>query len=235
VSTDPELLERHVRALFVHDARRGRIVHVNEPSGVRRAAPRFYLGRSRVSRVVRIGPGVPDATADALAALAATEVPDDDVRAPPRHAARYERLLASQAPVTARWSGPAFRFADLDRECHDVVAISAGSADALRGGFDAWLPDVRDWQPFVAYLIDGRAVAICASVRITEDAHEAGVETLPAFRGRSYAVDVVGAWARRVRALGATPLYSTSWQNAASLRVAAKLRLVVYATDYHLT
>jgi len=231
---DSSLLEHHVHALFTHDAR-GRIVHVNEPSGRRAAAPRFYLGRSLNRNLVRVGGDVPDALADALAALAASEPVVDDLRTPPRHAARYERMLSAARPVATRWSGPAFRFADLDRDPADVAAVTELDAAVLRGGFEAWLADVRDWQPFVAYLVDARAVALCASVRITRDVHEAGVETLPAFRGRGYAADVVGAWARRVRALNAVPLYSTSWDNRASLRVAEKLRLVPYGSDYHLT
>jgi predicted GNAT family acetyltransferase len=72
-------------------------------------------------------------------------------------------------------------------------------------------------------------------VRITHEAHEAGVETLPDFRGRGYATDVVAGWARLVRSLGAVPLYSTSWENAASQAVARKLRLVQYGADFHIT
>jgi len=234
MTSDSGLLEQHVRALFAHDAR-GRLTHVNEPGSVRRAAPRFYLGRSRAGNLARIGASVPDALADALMEVAASEPIGDDLRAPPRHAERYERLLAARARVAQRWAGPAYRFADLDRESADVVDVTEPHADVLRGGFEAWLPDVRDWQPFVAFVVDGRAVAICASVRITRDTHEAGVETLLASRGRGYAVNVAGAWARRVRKLGAAPLYSTSWDNAASQRVAAKLGLVAFGSDYHLT
>ena len=34
-------------------------------------------------------------------------------------------------------------------------------------------------------------MSVCRSVRITPAAHEAGVETLPEFRGKGYAQDVV--------------------------------------------
>ena len=37
----------------------------------------------------------------------------------------------------------------------------------------------------------------------------------------------------RVRDLGDEPLYSTSWDNAASLRVAEKLGLIPYGEDLH--
>jgi RimJ/RimL family protein N-acetyltransferase len=82
---------------------------------------------------------------------------------------------------------------------------------------------------------EGRAVSVCRSVRITPAAHEAGVETLPRFRGRGYAPDVTAGWARLVRSAGAEPLYSTSWENNASRAVAKKLCLVQYAADFQLS
>jgi hypothetical protein len=38
-----------------------------------------------------------------------------------------------------------------------------------------------------------------------------------------------------VRALGATPFYSTSWENAASRRVAARLGFQLVASDLHIS
>jgi len=38
-----------------------------------------------------------------------------------------------------------------------------------------------------------------------------------------------------VRSMGAIPLFSTSWENAASQAVAKKLRLAQYGADYHVT
>jgi RimJ/RimL family protein N-acetyltransferase len=63
-------------------------------------------------------------------------------------------------------------------------------------------------------------------VRFPGDTTEAGVETHPAFRGRGHAVAVTAAWAQAVRALGMFSLYSTSWHNRPSQRVAAKLGLI---------
>jgi hypothetical protein len=47
---------------------------------------------------------------------------------------------------------------------------------------------------------------------------------------RSVRSSVTSAWTRAVRASGRTPLYSTSWSNTAALSVAAKLKLVPYAS-----
>ena len=103
----------------------------------------------------------------------------------------------------------------------------------LRGGFEELVEELPDWQPFLAIVEEGRAVSVCRSVRITPDAHEAGVETLPDFRGKGYAKDVVAGWARLVQSMGALPLYSTSWENTASQAVAKKLHLVPYGADFH--
>jgi len=66
-------------------------------------------------------------------------------------------------------------------------------------------------------------------------AHEAGVETLPEFRGNGFAKEVTAGWARAVDALGAIPMYSTSWQNTASQAVAKKLGLICYGAEFHIT
>ena len=78
------------------------------------------------------------------------------------------------------------------------------------------------------------AVAVCASVRITDAAHEAGVETVPAYRRCGYATRVVRAWADAVSSMGAKPLYSTSWANLASQTVAKRLGLVFVGNDYQI-
>jgi hypothetical protein len=44
-----------------------------------------------------------------------------------------------------------------------------------------------------------------------------------------------GTWARAVRAQGATPFYSTSWDNLASQRVADRLGFLPVGVDFHIT
>jgi len=100
----------------------------------------------------------------------------------------------------------------------------------------AWLADelaVRN--PIMGAVVDGMAVSVCFSARATPAVSEAGVETLPEHRGRRYAGAATTAWAAEVQRQGRIPLYSTSWPNHASRRVAARLGLVQYATDFHIT
>ena len=116
-----------------------------------------------------------------------------------------------------------------------VIEVSSSTTHRLSPEF-AWLADeltVR--SPVIAVVVDGIAVSVCFSARSTSKASEAGVETLPKHRGRRYAGAVTTAWAAEVQRQGRIPLYSTSWTNQASRRVAAHLGLIQYATDFHIT
>jgi predicted GNAT family acetyltransferase len=131
--------------------------------------------------------------------------------------------------------GPAYQFTEYVAPSKPLLALTETNAERLRGGFEKLVAELPAWQPFLAIVEESRAVSICRSVRITPEAHEAGVETLHEFRGKGYAKDVVAGWARVVQSLGAIPLYSTSWENTASQAVAKKLHLVPYGADFHIT
>jgi RimJ/RimL family protein N-acetyltransferase len=147
----------------------------------------------------------------------------------------YTRILGRVAPVEQTEAGPAYCFPQTLPAASGPVLVTDENAEMLRPLLQAWIPDVRLCPPLFALQVDGQAVAVCASVRITSDAYEAGVETSPAYRGRGYAAQVVTAWAHAVRELGRVPLYSTSWQNTASRALARKLGLVHFGSDVHLT
>jgi len=229
---DLELLDAHARALFTHDAR-GRLLSVNEPWSQGSPAPRLFFGRTRAGNLWRLRADLPEGLAEELEALCADEPSGAGLSGAPRHADAFVRLLGADAGGV--WAGPAYRFEEYPEPSRAVLAVTQANAEVLSGGFEDWVDELRTAQPFVAVLEGGRAVSICRSVRITAEAHEAGVETLPLFRGRGYAPDVTAAWARLVRSAGAAPLYSTSWENAASRSVAKKLRLVQYAADFQVT
>lgn len=227
-------METHVRALFTHDER-ARLLCVNEPGGGGAPAPRLFLGRTRDGNVWRFRSDVHGALAAQLEALCADEPAHVEFEDAPRHVEEYVRLLEGHAHVREMEAGPAYRFDEYAEPSRPLFSITEANAELLRGGFEKLLDEPPTWQPFVAVVEDGRAVSVCRSVRITEEAHEAGVETLREFRGRGYARDAVAGWARLVRASGAAPLYSTSWENSASRALAKKLGLEFYGADFHVT
>lgn len=221
----------HAQALFTHDAR-SRLLFVNEPGGGV-PAPRLFLGRTRAGNVWRFRADLPESLVEELEALCGGEPVGMEFHPTPRHAEAYVRLLDSHAPVNKLWTGPAYHFTEYLEPSRPLVAITEANAEMLQGGFEELVKELPDYQPFLAILEEGRAVSVCRSVRISPAAHEAGVETLPDFRGRGYAKDAVAGWARSVHSLGAVPLYSTSWENTTSQAVAKKLHLARYGADFH--
>jgi RimJ/RimL family protein N-acetyltransferase len=230
VLNDQELMTIHVKALFTHDAR-ARLLFVNEPGGGA-PAPRLFLGRTSAGNLWRFRAELPDSLIEELEALCADEPAGVESHGRPRHAEAYVRLLETDAPVHRLWAGPAYHFTQYPEPSRPLLVITEANAGMLQGGFEELVAELPDYQPFVAVVEDGRAASVCRSVRITPAAHEAGVETLPDFRGKGYAQDVVAGWARLVRSMSAMPLYSTSWENTASQALAKKLRLVLYGADF---
>lgn len=231
--SDHDVMRLHVETLFTHDAA-GRMVRVNEPNG--KHAPRFFLGRAADGgRVWRVRHDVDDALARTLEAVSLAEREGDELLRPPHGSAPYEDLLSRAASIERIWTGPAYRFpADLPSAAGAVV-VTAENADVLRPHLEPWLGDVATGQPMAVVLADGRAVSVCCSVRTGAEAHEAGVETVPEFRGRCHAARAVAAWAAAVRAIGVLPLYSTSWENTRSQALARKLGLQRYGSTLHIT
>lgn len=229
---DLDLMSIHVRALFTHDAEL-RLLAINEPDAAVAPAPRLFLGRTRAGNVWRFRADLPENLIQELDSLCAGESPlSTDLKEPPRYAERYRQLLA---PIEEVSTGPAYCFPKHapPRRLSNVIPVT--DAQTLQGGFEKLVAELPTWQPFVAVVEDNQAVSVCRSVRITPDAHEAGVETLPECRGKGYAVDATVEWAHTVWSTGAIPLYSTSWENKASQAVARKLGLECYGVDFEIS
>jgi RimJ/RimL family protein N-acetyltransferase len=211
-------------------------VSTNEPAAA--VAPRFFLGQTPLGIVVRFRHDLAATSRRALenaltlAELAATTAQMDR----PLDPTPFERILSEDAPIQHTSVGLAFRFPPaLPPVLGARILRDATDAALLHPLLAAWAPDIQSSSPLVAFVVDGQAVAVCGSVRITPRAHEAGLETAVPFRGRGYGKAVVAAWSMAVRALGVEPLYSTTWQNDASRAVARALGLVSIGRDLHIT
>ena len=212
-----------MKTLFALDER-GRIVSTLEPDA--RPGPLFILIRGASSCAWAMRADVDDALAAELDRLAAEEPPTTDFQAAPANADRYLSLLRGQVGF-----GPAFTFPETIVEPTDIVRID--DLQLLERNFRGWnAGEIPERSPILAIMGGGYPVSVCFCARITDIAAEAGLETAEAFRGRGYAPRVTAAWAVAIRASGRTPLYSTSWNNTASLAVARKLNLIPYASDW---
>jgi GNAT superfamily N-acetyltransferase len=211
----------------------GRLHRVNEPRGG--AAPRFFIGQTPEGNRWWFRHDLDVDLVRVLEARCQEEPVVRDVSGPSLRPDPYADLLAKHAPVAKVWTGPTYWVqADVGPPA-DAVLIKEDERALLEPYCAEWLDDVGECQPFATLLRDGHAVSLCATVRTGLTAHEAGVETHPTFRGRGYAAQVVAAWARAVRDLGRMPLYSTSWENTASLAVARTLGLIQYGATLHIT
>ena len=232
--TDLDIMRLHVEAEFRHDSA-GDLVATNESRAA--VAPRFFLGQTGLGLVVRFRRDVAAIRRRALtnALTLVGRLPTAAQLDAPLDPTPLERLLSEDAPIEHTSVGRAFRFPRVLRPVSGTrILRDPPDAAMLHPLLAAWAPDIQSSPPLVAFIVDGQAVAICGSVRITPRAHEAGVETAAPFRGRGYGKAVVAAWATAVRTLGVEPIYSTTWENDASRAVARSLGLAPVGRDLHI-
>lgn len=216
----------HLASLYL-SAANGGISAINQWDGG--PVPRLHLCRGPSSVRWRLRADLPQDLIDRLTPLLAREQPAGVDPSPPDHHADYLRLLG---PVSGLHAGPALAASEIRSPGTGAVPIDAANAEVLKSLMPDWLSDVPHRSPFFAALVDDAAVAVCASVRITDAAHQAGVEVHPSFRRQGHGHTAVAAWAAAVAALGARPLYSTTWDNVASRRLADSLGFTPFGSDY---
>jgi len=224
---DAEIARLHLGSLYRLDPR-GRMAQVREPRPP--PPPRFALFRSRDEVLPLIGADVPDPLAARLLALAATEPPEPE--APPIHLAQYRALLHDERPIEREYAGPAFYLPRPLEASSGAQRIEAHNLDLLRSHFPEELRDFEARRPIYAAVEDGAAVAICFSSRDFGPGTPAGVFVVESHRGRGYARLVTAAWAAEVARRGSIPLYGTTWDNAASQAIAARLGAVMLGSDF---
>jgi GNAT superfamily N-acetyltransferase len=234
INEEADWLRQHASVLFETDDA-GRLTHLNEPEP--EPAPRLFLARGRTTALVWFRADVSPGVVEHCERLVA-ELPRWDGQHPdPTTYAPLRQALAQDAAMTDETSGPAFRFPEgtADGVSAETLVINEGSAHLL----DRFFPYTRSvlvWRsPVVAAVREGAVVSACYCARRRSGACEAGVATEEPFQGRGLATTIVQAWRQAVEAAGMTPLYSTSWDNLPSRRVAAKLGLIAYAETLSLT
>ena len=229
-------VERHFTSLYEVDAR-GRMVRCRAPGPA--LPPRFHLTRTRLGNLWRLRADLEPSLAIRLATLAGREAPlgaAGESGAPEREEF-IRRALEAAAPIVDAWAGPAYGFpeapgpfVETGAEVRKLEPEDAGRLDTEL----AFAAEDIGRAVSIGADVGGRIVAVCSCARgDASGPTQAGVETARAFRRRGYGAAVVQAWARAVRARGGEPLYSTSWSNAPSRALAARLGLVLFGDDRH--
>lgn len=231
--SDPvSLMRMHVEALFTRD-QHGRLLRVNEEGGA--AAPRFFLGRTAEKNLWWYGSDLSRSLETELDRTCSTLPVGLDEGARASDEDLLTVVLSRQQPVKKAWAGPAFLVPARPGISSTAVPLGREGVEQLSPYLESWREDATKDLPMAVALQDGRAVSVCATVRATTEAHEAGVETHPDFRGRGHATETVVAWSMLVRRMGRIPLYSTSWSNHPSRRLARRLGLEQFGSDLHIT
>lgn len=233
-----ELAQMQAIALFVHDER-GRLLRVNEPAPAE-PAPRFFLARTAEGNLWRTRYDLPEDLASELGRLVASEPITPDLSQSTRYEAEYRALLQQHAPVSSTYAGPAYFLPEIASStvaniADNTVTITPANSALVGTYFPYTRSNYIELAPVVVSVADGTAVAVCFSARITAEVAEAGVRTVEGYRRRGYAAAAVRGWAAEVRKMGLLPLYSTEWENSASLAVARKLGAVQYAAELSIT
>jgi len=133
-------------------------------------------------------------------------------------------LLAKAGPCKNVFQGQTYLFPDTLGP--DLFPDAMCLMEAQRPLMEAYHPgmNVTDWTTY-AVIRDGRIVSTCTSAREDEQAGEAYVYTVPAYRGQGYGRQVTAVWAHHLRGQGKIAFYSHAWDNPASQGVARSLGL----------
>jgi hypothetical protein len=223
-----ELMEMQARALFTHDDNNF-IRNINELNGA--AAPRLFYGRTPEGNVLRFRYDLPQDVIRKLINLVSTEPIYYNLPRSTVLLKKIKEILQEHKEIHKVYEGPAYKLASGIIFSTDVIKITQDNVSLLKNSFDYMVSELQFWEPCFAKVVNGNAVSICFSSRITNESHEAGVETLSDFRGKGYAAEVVAAWAAAIYEMNRIPTYSTSWDNVASQSVARKLKCNLYGID----
>ena len=231
MSTDT--LNLHISALYTHD-KRGDIVGINQWDGG--TVPLFHYAWCASGYELRFRHDLPTHLRTALTEQVSKEDLNRDCSSGPVHASTYQSLVSEHARIKNIWHGLAYwRQTAVPLSRQRTRLLHPGDEELLCDDLEAWRPDLGQRDPFVVAHNTEQAISVCASVRITEHAHEAGVETMHAYRRGGYGDAAVRRWTNEVLSLGAVPIYSTSKDNLASQRLANRVGYELIGYDYYIT
>ena len=234
-----ELINIQRSTLFIEDSN-NKLRYIREPGYDEtelRPAPRFFMSRTIGRNIWSFRHDLPHDITHSLHRLCLKEPSVTSYTTPYVHMNKIREILNEHMPITDEWRGPAYVIPEQSDLLENTTLITGSNSGLLVSHFPWKITSKANFNtsPLIATVVNDEAVSICYCARITERAAEAGVDTADAFRGHGYAGQAVARWAEVLRKTGRIPLYSTSWENVASQRVANKLQLLNYGENWHIT
>lgn len=222
-------LDRHIRVLF-DVGEHGRITRVNEPDP-EYGPPIMFLALGRTEYRIVFSEDAPEALVTAMQDEVTGLGPWNGEQSASTRISALRHIIERWLPVAVVTHGVAFTFSEHMSESNidGITPIDEPNRELLAKNFPYTLANLDTRSPVIGVVRDGAVVAACYSARRRAYAAEAGVDTIADYRKQGFASAVVSEWGTAVRRMGMVPLYSTEWNNNASMLVAAKLDLVSYA------
>ncbi|MFM9278754.1 GNAT family N-acetyltransferase [Paenibacillus jiagnxiensis] len=214
------LMELQASTLYVLNEQ-NRIVRINEQNAPE--APAVFLGHAKDTVLSYYHEKLPASVVAEISRYATL----------PLNIAAVLNAVSAYKPVKGIWIGPAFACVQPATDTvSSAVVINLHNRQLLEPYFEGLIPELEVRLPAAAYIVEGRAVSVCCCARKSGQAAEASLETAPLYRGKGYAQEAVIAWCQEVRRQGLLPLYSTSWDNLSSQRVAHKAGFTQFGSDF---
>ncbi len=234
LATDLHWAALHVGTLCHHDTD-GRLVRWNEPDRLDSPAPLFWFGATLHGNLWRFRVDLPKALVRELARLAAAERTVTALGGDPERLRSFEEHLARHDFAFEIVRGLAFRFPLQLPSTQGAARLSADRVADLVRAFPEWTEFGPERFPCWVQERAGEIVSACyaATASAGATAVELGVETVASVRGQGLAQAPVVAWAKGLQLQGRTPLFSALQENRSSRALAAKLRLVPYASTLY--
>ena len=211
-----QLLDKHIEALYTLNFQL-KLVAINEPWDKSKPAPKLYIGKTIDGTLIhRIGCGVSLENIIKIEHYLMKETFYDKIE----YLQEYSEILESKKQTEEIIYYYDNEQKQIIENCSKINEDNI--KDYVLDDFD-WLNDeIKYCQPCYGIVKDGRIISICRSVRVTNESHEAGIETNEKHRGNNLARKVLIQWATEVQNGGFIPFYSTFRENIASQRVAEK-------------
>jgi len=232
---DLRLLHLDIQTTFVISGSE-RIERENDPD--RSSGPRLFFAGCPQGNIARVRHDVADQTALGLLAVAAKEPPWRDPDVLPQCVGKITDLLSREQPAVTIAPGIIYRLPHGPRYEHPARIVRGDSAEGEqmlarladrglpRSMLDAGFRGAGDfWKPWCIALAGDEIASIAFAARISDVGAEAGVVTLPGFRGQGFAAAVTASWSSLPSLSGRALFYSTARSNRSSQRVAARLGL----------
>jgi hypothetical protein len=217
-----KLLEMHIEALFTLDGQ-SKLVSINEPWDKTKPAPRLYLGKTFDGSIIyKYGYNISFEIIKKLEYYLEKEsILEKNYEI--KYLDEYINILGSKDYSQEI----CFYYNDEINESLDhYKKINSENINKINLKYFEWLKEeIKYCQPCCAIIEKNQIVSICRSVRITENAHEAGIETINEYKGKGLAVKILREWANEVQKIGCIALYSTNKENKSSQKVAEKALL----------